>query len=180
MPATNSAARRYADAVFEIAQTEGNLEGWERDLGFLAQVFGSQGVAARLSNPSVPALEKDAFIERELASTGQGARNLARLLVNRSRADLAGAILVAFRGRLDELRGIVHARVTTAVPLTDPERASIAERLAQMTGQQVTMEADVDPALLGGIVVRIGDKLIDGSAKARLLALKHRLAGTAR
>lgn len=181
MPArAESAARRYADAIFELAQSEQRLDAWEQDLVLLDQVFGSPGVSEQLGNPSIPAAKKDAFIDQHLGSAAPETRNLARLLVSRGRSDLAGQILVAYRDRLDAARGIVHAQVTTAVPLSDQERAAIGERLRQMTGQQVTLETAVDPAIIGGVVVRVGDKLIDGSTRSRLLQLKQRLAGAAR
>ena len=175
-----SAARRYADAIFELAQSEQRLDAWEQDLGLLDQVFSSPGVSEQLGNPSVPAARKDEFVNGYLASASEETRNLARVLVSRGRSDLAGQILTAYRGRLDVVRGIVHAQVTTAVALSDQERDAVRERLRQMTGQQVTLETTVDPAIIGGIVVRIGDKLIDGSTRSRLLQLKQRLAGAAR
>lgn len=181
MPArTGSAARRYAEAVFDIARSEDRLDAWEQDLAAVAQVLSDSDEAALLTNPAVPPDEKAALIDLTLASVGQEARNMAHLLVGRGRAHLAGQILAAYRQRLDSLRGIVHAQVTTAVPLNDQERAAITDRLARMTNQQVTMETDVDPAIIGGVVVRLGDKLIDGSARARLIELKRRLAGAAR
>jgi F-type H+-transporting ATPase subunit delta len=175
-----SAARRYADAVFEIAQSEGRLDEWERDLTLLAGILSGPQVLAWLSNPSVPATDKDALIETGLASTSEEARNLGRILVTRGRGDLAQAILDAYRARLDRVRGIAHATVTTAVPLSEQEQAAINQRLAEMTGQQVKMDVAVDPSIIGGIVVRMGDKLIDGSTRARLQDLKRRLAGAGR
>jgi F-type H+-transporting ATPase subunit delta len=178
MPAgLESAARRYADAVFDLAQSEGRLDDWDRELELLAAAFSGPGVIPWLSNPSVPADDKQALIDTGLASASEEARNLARLLVTRGRADLAQPILDLYRARLDEVRGIVHATVTTAVPLTEQELAAVGARLTALTHQQVKMETAVDPSIIGGIVVRMGDKLIDGSARARLLALKRRLAG---
>jgi len=175
-----SAARRYADAIFELAQSEQRLDGWEEDLNLLDQVFRSPRVSEQLGNPSIPAAKKDGFIDEYLRPASQETRNLARVLVSRGRSDLTGQILAAYRDRLDVVRGIVHAQVTTAVSLSDGERAAVGERLRQMTGHQVTLETNVDPAIIGGIVVRIGDKLIDGSTRSRLLQLKQRLAGAAR
>jgi len=175
-----SAARRYADAVFEIAESEARLDEWEQELLLLSGIFSSAGAVSWLTNPRVPATEKDALIERGLASASEQARNLARLLVMRGRAVLAESILEAYRARLDEVRGISHAVVTTAVPLSDQDRTAVEQRLTGMTGRQVKMETSVDPSIIGGIVVRMGDKLIDGSTRARLIELKRRLAGTER
>jgi F-type H+-transporting ATPase subunit delta len=180
MPAgTESAARRYANAAFEFAESAGGLDEWERDLDLLAQIFRPPEVLPWLANPSVPLSEKESLIEIGLAFASQEARNFGRLLITRGRAPLAEQILTIFRGRLDETRGIAHALVTTAVPLAEADITAIAARLAVMTGRQVKIEPVVDPSIVGGIVVRIGDRLIDASAKARLVALKRRLAGTA-
>ncbi len=179
MPAgLESAARRYADAVFEIAQGEGRLSEWEQELDLLAAAFSGAGVTAWLSNPSVPQDEKDALIDTGLASASAEARNLAHLLVARGRADLAPAILNVYRRRSDAVQGIVHAKVTTAIQLSDTDLRAVSDWLAAITHQQVKIETEVDPSIIGGIVVRMGDKLIDGSARSRLLALKRRLAGT--
>jgi len=181
MPAgDDSAARRYADAVFEIAQSEGHLDEWEQELVLLVGVLWPPEISSWLANPSVAAADKDALIQTGLASAREGARNLARLLVTRGRANLAPAILEAYRGRLDEERGIAHATVTTAVPLSDQELSQVNARLTELTGRQVKMETTVDPLIIGGVVVRIGDKLIDGSTRARLQELKRRLAGVGR
>jgi len=174
---SKAAARRYADAVFEIAQSEERLDDWEQELELLAAAFSGAEALTWLATPSVPAADKDRLIQTGLASVSEEARNLARLLVTRGGAELAGPILDAFRLRLDKVRGIAHARVTTAVALSDQDFAAVAERLSAITGQEVKMETAVDPSIIGGLVVRMGDKLIDGSTRARLLDLKRRLAG---
>lgn len=181
MPAgTESAARRYADAIFEIAEAEGRLDEWEQELELLVLAFSGPGVTSWLRNPGVPADDKNALIETGLASASEEARNLGRILVTRDRAGLAESILTVYRDRLDQLRGILHATVTSAVLLTPAELSAVTDRLAAMTHRQVKIETQVDPSIIGGIVVRMGDKLIDGSARARLQELKRRLAGTGR
>jgi F-type H+-transporting ATPase subunit delta len=178
MPARlESAARRYADAVFEIAQGEGRLAEWEQELELLAAAFSGPNVVTWLSNPSVPEDEKAALIDTALASASPEVRNLAHLLVARGRADLAPAILDVYRRRADAVQGIAHATVTTAIPLSDADLRAVADWLAARTHQQVKIETEVDPSIIGGIVVRMGDKLIDGSARSRLIALKRQLAG---
>jgi F-type H+-transporting ATPase subunit delta len=76
------------------------------------------------------------------------------------------------------MRGIAVAEVTTAVPLDDSSRAQLAARLTRYVGQQIEMETSVDPAIMGGVVVRVGDLLLDGSVRGRLEALRRRLAAT--
>jgi F-type H+-transporting ATPase subunit delta len=176
----SSGAGRYAQAVFELAQAENREDRWDEELGLLAEVFGEASTQNFFLNPSVPSNEKETLIQRALASTSEECRNLARLLVSKGRPRLAGAIHDAYKSRLDDARGIVHAVVTTAVPIEDADLAAIQEKLTGMTGRQVKMEPVIDPSIIGGIVVRIGDKLIDGSTRGRLIQLKRRLAGAAR
>ncbi|MGI8552074.1 MAG: ATP synthase F1 subunit delta, partial [Dehalococcoidia bacterium] len=137
MPAASeAAARRYADAVFDLAQEENRLDDWEQQLVRLSDLFSGVGVTTWLANPSIPMTDKEALIDTGLADVGAEVRNLGRLLVTRGRADLAVQILSIYKERLDRARGIVHARVTTAVPLSAEEEAAVRERLLRMTGQQ--------------------------------------------
>jgi F-type H+-transporting ATPase subunit delta len=111
---------------------------------------------------------------------GPLAWNLVRLLEQRGKTDIARAIQQQYQERVDEQRGVAHAVVTTAVPLADDERQAVAQRLSALTGKQVDVTAVVDDSIIGGIVARIGDELIDGSTKSRLVALKRRLEGAVR
>ncbi len=108
------------------------------------------------------------------------AMNLVRLLEQRGKIALARDIQVAFQTMLDERRGVAHAVVTTAVPLADDERAAIASKLSSMTGKQVDVTPVVDASIIGGIIARIGDQLVDGSTRSRLAALKRSLEGATR
>jgi F-type H+-transporting ATPase subunit delta len=103
-----------------------------------------------------------------------------RLLGSKGRLELLPQIAEAFQEFVDERRGIAHARVVTAVPLNDDEQRALAERLSQLTGKTVDLRLYHDESILGGLVARIGDRLIDGSTKSKLIALKRRLAGAAR
>ena len=105
------------------------------------------------------------------------AMNLVRLLEQRGKVALAREIQVAFQAMLDDRRGVAHAVVTTAVPLADDERAAVAAKLSAMTGKQVDVMSVVDASIIGGIVARIGDQLVDGSTRSRLAALKRSLEG---
>lgn len=170
-------AKRYAAAVFELAREQGDFDEWASELDTLATVLSNPEVEAVLANTRVRSQEKDALLRHLLAGLRPAAINLARLLVANRRVSYAPAIRDAYRAKLDEQRGIVHARVTTAVPLSEQEKERLADRLAEITGGRVELEAAVDPAILGGLIVRIGDRLIDGSTRAKLLALRRRLQG---
>jgi F-type H+-transporting ATPase subunit delta len=102
---------------------------------------------------------------------------MAILLLRRGRTTLGPQIAQAYQEILDRERGVSHAVVTSAVPLSEGERRAVEEKLRELAGGEVTIETNVDESILGGLVVRIGDRLIDGSTRSRLVALKQRLEG---
>ena len=169
------AARRYAEAAYEIAREAGTEQGWSEGLALVAAAFSDPQMAAVMQEARISTADKVALAERTLASVDPLALNLARLLVNRGRTALAAQIAEAFQELADARRGIAHAQVTTAVPLSEGEAKAVAEKLGEITGKEVVVEMRVDEEVIGGLVARIGDKLIDGSTRSRLAALKRRL-----
>jgi F-type H+-transporting ATPase subunit delta len=174
-------ARRYAEAVFEIASETGSFEAWANDLRTIAEFVEEPEVAGLLKSGKVPRSEKLRLLQAGLENrVGPLAWNLVQLLEQRGKADLAPEIQRLFQERVDEARGVAHAVVTTAVPLAEDERQMVVSRLSALTGKQVDVRPVVDENIIGGIVARIGDELIDGSTRSRLVALKRRLEGVAR
>lgn len=170
-----AAARRYAQAVLDLATEQNETEGWASDLEAIGAVLGHPEAIALLESSKVSPEDKERFLIVALGGLRPLAMNLARLLVNRRRASIAPQIFEEYQRLLDERRGVLHAQVVTAVPLADQERDLVASKLATIVGKTVVVEPRVDPAILGGLVVRIGDKLIDASTRARLVALKRNL-----
>jgi F-type H+-transporting ATPase subunit delta len=172
-----ASARRYAEAVFELAAERDTIDAWARDLQTIADFTSEADVARVLESGRLPANEKlrlmSAGLEPDVSTL---AMNLVKLLAARNKLHLAGEILDAFRERADDRRGIAHATVTTAVPRADDERQAIATRLSTLTGKRVDVTPVVDESIIGGVVARIGDQLIDGSTRTKLVALKRRLA----
>ncbi|HEY8885724.1 MAG TPA: ATP synthase F1 subunit delta [Chloroflexota bacterium] len=173
--ATIGVARRYARAVFEIAQEEHDLAGWERDLHTIADVLKDPRLSAYLASPAVPTEEKLRLVETTLGGLSEKRRSLVSLLIENGRTSNLGQIVDAFDTLLNEARGIVHARVTTAVPLSDSEVADVAEHLKGVVHRDVILSTAVDPSIIGGFVARIGDRLIDASVIGRLNALRESL-----
>jgi F-type H+-transporting ATPase subunit delta len=169
------AAKRYAEAAYQIARERGSEERWLEGLRLLAALGADPQAQAFLEDARVPAQRKMELVERALAGVDPLVLNLARLLVQRGRAALGPQIAQAFQELWDEERGIAHALVTTAVPLSEEERRAVAHKLSQITGKQVVVETRVDEGIIGGLVARIGDRLIDGSTRSKLLALKRQL-----
>lgn len=174
------AAKRYAQAAFELARDKGELDTWQAALGDLAESLTSAEAVAFLSNARAPAEAKEAFLQRLLGQPAPLVWNFMRLLNQRNRLALLPQIIEAFQALVDNERGIAHAQVVTAVDMTADERDAIAGRLSQLTGKQVQVQTRTDPEMLGGLVARIGDRLIDGSTRTKLIALKRQLAGTTR
>jgi F-type H+-transporting ATPase subunit delta len=176
-----TSARRYAQAVFDLASETNTFDQWSADLRTIADFATEADVAGILASARVPRDSKLRLLETALASAVSGqAMNLVRLLNERDKLAVARQLQTVFQELLDERRGIAHATVTTAVALSDDERTAIATRLSALTGKQVDVTPIVDEAILGGIIARIGDQLIDGSTRTRLVALRRRLEGAAR
>lgn len=168
-------ARRYAQAVFQLALETQELERWHEDLRRIAEVLGQPEMAAFLKSAQVPLSEKLRVTETTIQGITPLARNLVRLLLAKERAESAPTILAEYEKLLDWQRGIVRAQVITAVPLRGEEEARLAERLSSWTGKRVLLESRVEPEILGGLIARIGDKVLDGSTRGKLLALKGQL-----
>ena len=172
----SSAATRYAQAIFSLGKERGTLDVWQNDLTELATLTGDARVSSYLSNPSITADTKLATLEASLPSTVQPElRNLARLLVVRGRTSLIPQIREIFEDQVRAERGITVAQVTTAEPLTDQEEALVREKLASMTGNTIEITSTIDPDIIGGIVVRVEDNLIDGSVRTQLHQLRQRM-----
>jgi F-type H+-transporting ATPase subunit delta len=174
------AAKRYARAAFELAVEGNDLAGWSGALGRIAEFFGRDDVGSVLANTRVDERVKQQLVDAGLNDLPPLALNFARLLVTKKRSELAGEVASAFERLAEERRGIVRARATSAVQLADSEREAISRRLATMTGREVILETEVDESILGGLVVQVGDRLIDGSTRSRLEALRARLTGVSR
>ncbi|HJO39680.1 MAG: ATP synthase F1 subunit delta [Vicinamibacterales bacterium] len=174
-------AGRYARALFDVvaAEPDGDPMAAQRDLeGFAALLEAHPALYQVLANPAVPAARKQAAVAAVLAAASRVARPVARLLdllAARDRIPLTLEVLAAFRARVQERLQIVHAEVTTAVTLTADRRDAVARRLGEATGKQVSIDARVDPSIIGGVVAKIGSTVYDGSVARQLERLREQL-----
>ena len=174
-------AGRYASALFDLALDENALETVERDLDrFAALVNGSADLRRLVRNPIFTADEQTRALRAVLERAGIGGlTGNFLLLVARNRRLFAVTDMVrAFKALAAARRGEVRADVTSAEPLSDAQTAALREALREVTGRNVTLNARVDPALIGGLVVRLGSRQIDTSLRTRLNALKIAMKGT--
>jgi F-type H+-transporting ATPase subunit delta len=178
MAKRDSAPRRYAEAAFQLADRDGSIETWRRELEQAAAATDGQLMTV-LANPALPLDQRLQAADRVLAGLSQSVRNIVLLLVRRGRIEQLPRVAAEFR-RLDDRRnGLTHATATSAAPLGADEIRAITARLEAMTGDRIALETAVDPDLLGGVVVRVGDRLIDGSVRGRLERLRNQLASGA-
>jgi len=176
----DSSARRYAEAVFQLAVRDDDVARWRADLAAAVAAVGESRVARVLADRGLAFEARQHLIEAVMGSAIRTpVRNLALLLLQRGRLESLPGVLAEFV-RLDNARqGIVTATATSAVPLEPAEVRELTARLEQLTGGSIELSQRVDPALLGGVQVRLGDRLIDGSVRGRLERLRHRLASGA-
>lgn len=168
--------RRHAQAVFRIALETGQVDRWQGDLEVMARVLQDAGVVSFLENPRLGQARKTELLQSALSGVAPVALNLARLLVARNRLRMMPSLLAEYRHLVYEHKGLVEADLVTAVPITEGEEARIGRGLAVITGKTVMLGVEVDPRIMGGLVVRVGDKLIDGSVRTRLQELRRSLA----
>lgn len=175
MARRQTAARRFADAAFEIGRADGTLDAWERDLGTIREALGVPELRALLEHPAVPYGDKESVLRRVVRGVSAEALNLVLLMVRRGRPGAIDPMVDRFAELLRRERGISLAEVRTALPLDDAQRTAITERLRAITGDRIEMKEAVDESLIGGIAVRIGDRLYDASVRNRLERLRARL-----
>jgi len=171
------AANRYAQAAFELARERNELDAWEGDLGSLAAVLATPEAVDFVASRQVGLEAKETFLRRAGGETAPLVWNLVRLLAAKGRLALLPQIAEQFQVLLDDHRGVAHAQVATAVPLSDDDRRALARRLSELVGKQVEVATHEVPEIMGGMIARIGDRLIDGSTRSKLLSLKRELAG---
>ena len=167
--------RRYAQAVFEIALEKNELERWQSDLQKVAAVAGGGDFLAALESPKIKFEVKSRLLTERLGDINPMALNLALLLISKSGIGMIGEIALEYQRLLNAHRGIQAADVTTVLPLEDADKQKLETKLGTLVGAKVEIKSKVDPAILGGIIVRVGGKLLDGSARSKLLALKKEL-----
>jgi F-type H+-transporting ATPase subunit delta len=176
MARRETVARRYAEAAFEIGRSEDALDAWQGDLARLRELLGNAELRRLLEHPAVPYADKERILRR-IAGTevSREAVNLVLLMVRRGRPGSVDRMVEHFDALVRQDHGIALAEVRTALPLDDEQRAAVVGRLAEITGEKIEMNEVVDASLIGGIAVRIGDRLYDASVRNRLERLRARL-----
>jgi F-type H+-transporting ATPase subunit delta len=168
-------SKRHAQAVFQIALERNELEGWQSDLQIIGERLQDSQLVGLLENPRMPFGEKQRIIQTVCAGVGPLAMNLGFLLVAKNRLGMLDDLITEYGRLMDAHQGRERAEVTTAVSLEEREKQMIKTKLGEALQKEVVVSTRVDPGIVGGMVVRIGDQLIDGSIHARLQSLKRSL-----
>ena len=171
--ANRLSGQRYAQAIFELAEQEEQLEPWDQELRLAADVLGDEEFGLFLRHAEVPLERKVVAIDEVLSETHRMVRNLIALMVSRGGVDAMRDVQEAYTRLLDERLGRQRVEVTAAVELEQAELDRITDLVGRMVGKEVVVTASVDESILGGLIIQIGDQLLDGSASSALERLRQ-------
>ena len=167
--------QRYAQAIFELALEHDQADEWSGQLQLASQVLQDEEFRTFLNHAEVPADEKIKSIDAVLPDVHPLIRNLLSVLVTRGLVNLAPELGEAYSKLLDIHHGRQRVEVVSAVPLDDAELQRISQFVADLTHKEVVVTTQVDEEIMGGIVIQIGDQLLDGSTQTRLELLRNRV-----
>src|SRR5712691_9287981 len=173
-------ARRYAGAIFEIARKQDTLDRTLDDVKEIARLFSNRKVAYLLREPKIPAQRKETAIREALADKVlPSSLNLALLVVQRELVDAMPNIARELEQLVLDYKNQAVAEVTTATKVDDAEMDLIKQALEHRTHKSIIMHTRIQPDILGGVIARVGDQVIDGSIRYRLSALRQQLLRSA-
>ncbi|WP_199623553.1 F0F1 ATP synthase subunit delta [Paenibacillus alkalitolerans] len=169
------AAKRYAKALFEVAKDKGAIEETQAQLAAVAEAIGGNAeVRAFFDHPNIGSDVKIRALKDAVGGkVSDHVMNALQLLVERGRGSAISAVLSAYISIADEALGRAKASVTSAFELTEEQQDEIARQFSALTGKKITVEPAVDPSLLGGVRIRIGDTLYDGSLATQLAEMER-------
>ena len=173
-------ARRYAKAVFAVGQEQGKYEEYNDVLTGVSGLFDSNPeVVDALTNPLYPLDVREKVMVGMIGSMGVDSvmSNFLNLLVEKKRAEILPEIAEEYKIMVDEEKNISHGSVISAIELSDELQQRVQATLEKLTGKKVELTTSVDPSIIGGIVAKVGDLVLDGSIKTQLAGLKDSIKG---
>jgi F-type H+-transporting ATPase subunit delta len=176
----NGVAGRYASALFELANESSNVEGIENDLvNFQALLDESRDLVRLVRSPVIAADDQAKALAAILdkASIGGLTANFLKLVTANRRLFVIQDMIKVYRSLAAKARGEITAEVTSAFGLNDNQIAALKETLKASVGKDVTLQSRVDPSILGGLIVKVGSRMIDSSLKTKLQNMKTLLVG---
>ena len=178
----NEYSRRYSQSIFRMALEQKDLNRWQSDLRKVAALMKDNALFSLIANPKITGEEKMRTLTQRLGDVNPLAIKLVLLLAAKGKLAALDDVAEEYQVMLDNYRGIEGteiAEVTTAIPVDNDYQLKIAQRITEIIGKPVLLRPKVDPAILGGIIIRVGDKLIDGSIRSKLASLRKDLGGVA-
>jgi F-type H+-transporting ATPase subunit delta len=175
-----SVSHQYANALADVALAQGASEPALKQLSDFGAAYSTSAELRNfLGSPAVTREAKHAVVEKILARLGASRiiRNFLFLLVDKRRTIELAEIVQAFGEVIRERQGLSEAEIASVTELSAAQKAEFASTLTRLTGKRVELKFRLDPALLGGVVVRVGDTVYDGSLRSRLNAMRARLVG---
>jgi len=169
-------ARPYAEAAFELAREANALPAWSSMLRYVSAVVAEPAMARSLDNPKFTPGDKESLI---LSVCGENldamARRFVRVLVEADRVAVLPQIAALFDELKNDAEGVATARIDSAFPLTDAQLAELKEALEKRFGKKIEATVNIDPELVGGARITVGDTVIDASVRAQLQSMANQL-----
>lgn len=171
------AAVRYAKAILEMAQAQGSAAQVNEDMALVAATIKENAeLNGFINSPTIKAEVKESALKEIFAGTGAVTHGLFQLLNENKRFEILGHIAAEYKKQFDVLNGVEEATVTTAFPITPELETKVLDKIKQFSDKKITLKNIVDPAIIGGFILRIGDKQYNASVANRLQALKRELS----
>ncbi|OYQ33283.1 ATP synthase F1 subunit delta [Flavobacterium cyanobacteriorum] len=171
------AAVRYAKAILEMAQASGTADQVNNDMSLIAKTIKENTeLETFLNSPNVKLEAKESALKEIFTGTSNITHGLFRLLLENKRFEILGQVAMQYKAQYDTLNGVEEAVVTTAFPITPELEAKVLNKIKEFSDKKITLKNIVDPAIIGGFILRIGDKQFNASVANRLLTLKRELS----
>ena len=167
--------KRYAQALFDLAVEQDQADQWAESLEAAAQALQDEQFRALLMSAQMPVAERVKAVNQVLEGQPEMVRNLVALLVSRGLVELIPQVRTGYQALLDEYRGRQQVEVTSAIRLTIRDQQQITRFVTGLINREVVLSAKVDASILGGVIIQIGDQLLDGSTRARLEGLRKQI-----
>ncbi|WP_406844868.1 ATP synthase F1 subunit delta [Flavobacterium soyae] len=175
--ASTRAAIRYAKAILDLANSKGVAEAVNNDMKSIASTIeNNEELKAFIENQTTKVEVKESALLEVFANVNGVTKGLFHLLFENKRFEILNAIAVEYNKLFDESNGVETAKVTTAIPMDEALEAKVLEKVATLSDKKITIENIVDPSIIGGFILRIGDNQYNASVANRLQVLKRELS----
>ncbi|HSW57113.1 MAG TPA: ATP synthase F1 subunit delta [Dehalococcoidales bacterium] len=176
MAGITNQAKRYAQAALQVARQDNSIESWQTELSKLVTLAKIPEFVEAMNYPAWEYKKKFDLLESQFTTKNVMVLNLVFILIEKGKFNLVHGIKAAFDDLVDEINGVERAEITSAIPLDNEEKNKLNVLLAELRGKKISLTEKVDEGIIGGVIIRIGGKIIDGSTSGRLTALSNRLA----